>query len=362
MKLLYLTNIPSPYRVRYFNELGRHCDLTVLFERNSADGRDDSWKDVSFRNFRGIVLPGKAIGEDKAFCPAVRTYLTAEWDRIVCCNAMTPTGIFAIQTMKRRKLPYFIEGDGGYAGSGSGVKERFKRHVISGAAGYFSTSAEHDRYYLTYGAEKENIHRYPFTSLSEDDLSRAHADYDKAAVKERLGMTEENIVLAVGRFIPVKGFEVLLAAAAGLPSSVGCYIVGGTPTEEYKQIVTEKNLTNVHFVDFRKSEALTDYYRAADVFTLPTRGDVWGLVVNEAMAFSLPVVTTDRCIAGLELVRDGENGYIVPTDDETRLCRAITDVLADEARRKAMGERSFDVIRGYTVETMVKAHLAVLEK
>ena len=44
MKILWLTNIPSPYRVKFFNELGTKCDLTVVFEKRSSSERDESWK------------------------------------------------------------------------------------------------------------------------------------------------------------------------------------------------------------------------------------------------------------------------------------------------------------------------------
>ena len=44
MKVLFLTNLPSPYRVKFFSELGNLCELTVLYERKSASDRDDKWK------------------------------------------------------------------------------------------------------------------------------------------------------------------------------------------------------------------------------------------------------------------------------------------------------------------------------
>ena len=53
---------------------------------------------------------------------------------------------------------------------------------------------------------------------------------------------------------------------------------------------------------------------ASDLFVLPTREDIWGLVINEAMSFGLPIITTRKCIAGTELITDGENGYLLEAD------------------------------------------------
>ena len=75
MKVLFLTNIPSPYRVNFFNELGKLCELTVVFERGASSERDDSWKNFHSEHFRAIVLKGKKQGVDSAFCPGVIKYL-----------------------------------------------------------------------------------------------------------------------------------------------------------------------------------------------------------------------------------------------------------------------------------------------
>ena len=58
MKILWLTNIPSPYRVGFFNELGKKTELTVAFEREFSDARDDIWKQYSFDTFEGQFLSG----------------------------------------------------------------------------------------------------------------------------------------------------------------------------------------------------------------------------------------------------------------------------------------------------------------
>ena len=57
-------------------------------------------------------------------------------------------------------------------------------------------------------------------------------------------------------------------------------LVGGKITEEYKQIVENFNIRNLYCLDFMSKEDLKKLYAVSDIFVLPTRGDVWGLVVN----------------------------------------------------------------------------------
>ena len=62
MRLLWITNIPSPYRVDFFNELGKSCELTVLFEKAGASDRDDTWLGFQFDYFEGVVMRGAPGG------------------------------------------------------------------------------------------------------------------------------------------------------------------------------------------------------------------------------------------------------------------------------------------------------------
>ena len=299
---------------------------------------------------------------DTALCLGVRKYLNKSWDHIICANATTPTGMLAIETMKWRKLDYWIEGDGAFAKSGKGVKERLKKRLLSGARGYFSTSRAHDEYYLTYGASADRIYRYPFTSVRESDVLWYPTDRaEKDRLKDELGLSEEKILISVGRFSYQngygKGYDLLLKACEELPKNYGVYIIGDKPTDEFLAWKERSELSQVHFLDFKRKDELFRYYRAADLFVLLSRGEAWGLVINEAMANGLPVVTTDRCVAGLELVRNGENGYIVPVEDVPATVEAIRSVMAADTYQ--MGERSLEIIRGYTIETMVKKHIEI---
>lgn len=364
MKILWVTNIPSPYRVDFFNELGKYCDLTVIFERSSSSERDKSWEQYKFSTFNGVILQGIGIGVDKAISLKVLKFLGHDsYDHVVISNPLTLTGAICIEYLRMKKRAYFIESDGGIPKEGKGLRERLKRHVLKEANLYFSTASIHDKYYLTYGARKKDIVRYPFTSLRESNiLEKILSSEEKEKLRSKLGMKENKIILSVGRFVYGKGYDILLKAASQLDKDIGIYIVGGTPTDDYLKQKSLLGLTNVHFEEFKAKEVLSNYFMSADLFVLPTRGDVWGLVVNEAMAYGLPVITTDKCVAGLELVRNYENGFIVPVDDADSLARRMNKVLNDNVLCSNMSNKSLEVIKGFTIEKMVEKHLEVFSQ
>lgn len=171
---------------------------------------------------------------------------------------------------------------------------------------------------------------------------------------------EEKMVLSIGQFIQRKGFDILLKAAENLDRSIGVYIIGGIPDESYIQMAKNAGIERIHFGDFMDKFALEDYFRAADVFVLPTREDVWGLVINEAMAHAVPVITTDRCIAGLELVGDME-GAIVCINDDKGIQEAITTIFEDESKKDKKGLECQLIMQQYTYEQMAFCHFCVFE-
>ena len=364
MRILYLSNIPSPYRVDYFNELGKTCELTVLFETDASAERDEEWKKYRFENFEGIILKGRRINADTAFCPGVTRYLKqGRYDIVVVTVLASPTAILAVNALLRRRISYFYEGDGGFAGKTTGLKAGIKRYIIANAYKCFSTSAEFDRYCTAYGAKPENILRYPFTSVKREELlTEPLTKEERRKWRQEFGVAEECAVVSVGQFIPRKGFDLLLECCRDLPENVGVYIVGGKPTEEYLAIRDRYELKQVHFVEFMPKKRLMQFYRAMDIFALFTREDIWGLVVNEAMANGLPVIGTDRCIAALELVEQGQNGFLVETENVAQMKEALLRLVNSEELRDKMSCAAFRRMERYTIENMAAEHMKVFER
>ena len=102
MKVFFLANIPSPYRVDFFNELGKYCDLTVFFERQNALGRE--WARKKDLNYKSIFLNGIKIGEDSSLCLDIIKYIKKDmFDIFIVGGYGTCTGMLAIQLLKTKK-------------------------------------------------------------------------------------------------------------------------------------------------------------------------------------------------------------------------------------------------------------------
>lgn len=369
MKVLFTTNLPAPYRVDFFNALGKQCDLTVLFERESASNRDSKWTNNNSFAFNAVFLKGIPLGEEIAFCPSVLRYVgDKSYDKIIIGMYSTPTAMLAIEYMKMRKIPFLLNADGGMLREEGKLKYLFKKHYIGAAEAWLSSGQITNDFLMHYGARQDNILVYPFSSLKNSDLTHADSlrNEAKPVLREKLGMTEKKIVLSVGRFSYEagygKGYDAIMKAAERLDPETGIYIVGDEPTQEFVKWKEERSLGHVHFVGFKNKEALGEYYAAADIFVLMTKYDVWGLVINEAMMYGLPVITTNRCIAGCELVKEGENGYLLEVGDDRGLSERITALLEDEEKIRRFGEKSREKISRYTIEQMAEAHFAFMSR
>ena len=147
-----------------------------------------------------------------------------------------------------------------------------------------------------------------------------------------------------------------------MPDNVILLLIGGGELEsEYKNTVEATQLNNVIIEPFHPMEELMQFYRAADVFVHPTSYDVWGLVVNEAMASGLPCVVSDHCVAGLELIKDGVNGYLTEMGREDIICQRVLQIFNDKKLHDEMAINALETIKGYTIENMAEMQIRAID-
>lgn len=365
MKVLYLTNLASPYRVDFFNELGKYCDLTVIFEREVAANREKVWLSKKAVNFKAIFLKGLKIKHDTALCLSVLKFLKkSQYHIFIIGGYSTPTGMFAIIALRLKRIPFFINSDGGFIKEDSRIKRYIKRFFISKASWWLSTGGGTNKYLEHYGANIKNVYTYPFTSLFESDICITPADIkEKAALRNELRIQGERVVLGVGQFIHRKGFDIAIKAFENISKDVTLILVGGgLDKEKYENLIKDIGLDNAQVISFKNSKTLKKYYRAADIFLMPTREDIWGLVINEAMAAGLPILSTDAALSAQELVLNEENGWLVESENIDILSDKLNAMLDSEDKLIMMGKKSIGIIQEYTFENMAKAHINIFNR
>jgi glycosyltransferase involved in cell wall biosynthesis len=183
-------------------------------------------------------------------------------------------------------------------------------------------------------------------------------------LKAKYGIDDrKNIILYSGRLISIKNVEMLISALSKIKDNEKylLLIVGdGEEKEKLVNLASKLGISSI-FTGFIKEQLeLFKFYYISDLLVLPSNDDPWGLVVNEAMAATLPVITTDSCGASLDLVKNGYNGFVVETGNETLLAEAIKNVFKQDY--KTMGQNSFNIIQNWTFENSKSNLIKILHE
>lgn len=199
-----------------------------------------------------------------------------------------------------------------------------------------------------------------FKAVNCVDTDRVFARIEEAnriqpSLRNRMGLASRKVLLFVGAIESTKRLDVLLNAYQRLQErfkDLSLVIVGNGPVlPELRQQADNLKLCNVHFPG-NVVEGVSEYFLAADLFVLPGLG---GLAISEAMAHGLPVICTVADGCEIDLVQNGQNGYILPPDDVDALTEAIAKILADPQHCAEMGLASRRIIeQQYNVHTYVQ--------
>ncbi len=185
-----------------------------------------------------------------------------------------------------------------------------------------------------------------------------------AAARERDGLGERTVFLFSGQMNERKGVDVALAAfekvASNHPDAALLLLGNGPRRAEYEASVPSSLRGRVHFAGQVPQQELPAIFVAADVFVFPSRHDGWGVVVNEACAARLPVITTHQTGAARDLVEHGKSGFVLERDDVEGFATAMTYLIEHPEDRAAFGERSRTLVEQFSpVKGAERFHRAV---
>lgn len=208
-------------------------------------------------------------------------------------------------------------------------KNLFLRSFLFLFPDYFLFIGQQNRkFYTHYGVNEKKLVFAPY-AVDNERFQKAAAAYgkDRSALRSELGLPADSIIyLYSAKLIDKKRPMDLLKAYSKTATQNTCLVMvgDGELMPEAKEFVKKNDLRSVYFTGFINQSEISKYYAAADVFVLCSGvGETWGLSVNEAMNFGLPVVTTDVAGCSSDLVRENENGFVVPCGDIAALSDAL---------------------------------------
>ena len=283
------------------------------------------------------------------------------------------TNIIAIISAKLFGIKTFIRGDNPLNQEIKKSKYKIfikkiilKNFLFKIIDGFLYVGKENKDFYKFYGIPEKKLFFVPYAVHNERFIkSYENLIKEKDKIKEEIGISKDKIViLFVGKLIEKKRpMDLLLAyEKINFKNKALLYVGDGILKKQMEDYVKEKKIENVYFVGFKNQTELPKYYVIADIFVLPSYiGETWGLVVNEAMCFGLPIIVSDMVGCAKDLVKNGENGFIYPALNVEKLSYFLKKLLEDEKLRKKMGKKSFEIIKKWDYKRSIEGILSAIK-
>lgn len=278
-----------------------------------------------------------------------------------------PEGMAAVAYRQRTGTRTFVMDDAWeHTDRRGAVVSAVKRRLHSNIDGVFVPAESHAAYYRSLGFPQDKI--IFGVDVVDNDYFAKGADRARteAMVIEVNGSPVTDYFLFVGRFLPRKGLETLLAAYARYRASAGSkawdlvMVGGGSYLDEIRLMGT--GTEGIHFAGPQFGDDLCRFYGRAKVLIVPSESDPWGLVVNEGLASGLPVIVSSGCGAARTLVAEGGNGWCFPAG----AAAALTEIMlrAGEASPEVllqMGARSRQIISEWSLDRFADGVFQAME-
>jgi glycosyltransferase involved in cell wall biosynthesis len=355
-RVIYWNNIPAPYFVDRFNAVARrgNVDLEAWFSARTESDR--SWiVDESSWEFRSRYLPGVKLGSRTIALP---TGLLARPRPDLLISLHSNPSFLAGFALARsagirtafRVLPTFDEWVRRHP-----IKEKLKHAAFSRVDAVKVPGPSGAAMARRYGVPDDRIHVVT-QSIDVEAFRAGRVRWwpDRTSIRSELGL-RGCVFLYVGRLWEGKGVSDLLAAfGTVLDADVDATLVlaGDGVDEKRYRLASDQGVLRgrVVFTGFIQQADLPRIYAASDIFVFPTLGDPHGLVVEEAMASRLPVITT-RAAGDIEQrLPDGRAGFIVPTRDPEALADRMIRLARDSGLRDQMGSLGDELVGSRTHE------------
>lgn len=365
LKALLLHGEMSPYRLPLFESLAEKVDLDV-YECQHRSGRrrwsispdEYSFKSRLLKFFRmgpfiiNYSLPFGLLSR------RYEVYILGEDARIVFSECL----VFMLAKLFRR--PVII-----WSGTTERVfYEKYKnivnkyileplnKFIYRYADAFIAYGEQTKKCLLKKGVPPQKIYFGTQVLCTKELMSHAK---DIITPSTDISFKNKLVILCVSYFDRRKGINYLIEAYKLLNRNDTVLILAGAGREEENLKLLANDRKDIYFPGYIEAKEKAYYYSIADIFVLPTLCDAWGLVVNEAMMFGLPVITTNEAGCAQELIKG--NGFIVDAGNSLVLKEAMEKLLNDDNLRQQMGAVSKKIVKEFIIENAKKTFIDAID-
>lgn len=375
VRLAYFVTHPIQYQAPLLRRIAADpsIDLTVYFAtdfslRQHFDpgfGREITWDIDLLSGYRHEFLP--VIGDDTTLSPLkpfnygiVWRILRGRYDAIWCHSYARLPHLTALVVGRLLGKKVFLRDEANFVSSKPSkrrlmIKMAFLNVLKRVLSGILTIGTMNKEYYRTIGFKPERLFRVPYAVDNEWFQARiAEAAERREDFRAELGLEPGRpIALFAAKLQKRKRCQDLIRAfieIADRPEAGRPYLLvagDGELRDELHELAKGAPEGSIKFLGFRGQTELPPLYDISDMFVLPSDTEPWGLVTNEAMNGSLPVIATTEVGAARDLVLPGENGFVIEPGDIDALADALLKLFSDAELRRRMGARSLEIVDGW---------------
>ncbi len=364
--VVYWNNIPAPYMVERFNALADRATFRFEAWFNSRLEDDRSWLvDESQWRFNYRYVPRIRFLRWELRCPPVLLGLRPDVLVSLYAEPCFVVG-WLIARLRGIHTAFWCQVTFDAWVRRARWKNAIKGFMFRRVGATLGSGEQSREFAMRFGTSSQRalVLRHSIDVKHYVEESKKALRH-RMATRSRLGLSGITFVY-VGRLWKGKGLTVLLDAFHIMQQTfedpTSLLVVGDGPEENsLRKKCEELGLRNVVFVGFKHKQEIPAYYAASDVFVFPTLGDPYGLVVNEAMACGLPVISSDAAGEIRERIEHGISGYIVPAGDPESLANKMTEFASDDTLRQEMGRSAREVVIGRDPEAWARRFETIVE-
>ncbi|MGD0098813.1 MAG: glycosyltransferase [Acidobacteriota bacterium] len=361
MDYLILNDIPTPWREPVFERVYHRLASAVLVVHLKNNEKRRLW---SFRlgSYPRTILRCLTIttrGNERFFNPGILPLLLRQRPRVVLISSglkdATTSLALVICKLLRTKIAWLDDSWLGRDRGINGLQRLARRIVYNGCADAF------------VGASRQTLAMFKHYNrrLVPEQLFLSHLVADNDFFQAQLSgkrLERRFDVMFSGRIVSLKNPEFFAKVCASVKTRIGrCRVlIIGDGQEDLKaamRAIFDRHGVDYEFAGFIQHAALPDYYAQAKLLLLPTSGDCWGVVINEAMLAGTPVVTTEWTAAAGELVLHEQNGLVLPLDVDT-WTQAVVEMLSDHEKWELFSRNAQSKVQEFTFDKAAAGILA----